>query len=432
MNLRDLKPFLLFLPFMVIVLGIVTAYLSFPINLIVGGFLLAAGVVVFIVTRRTVGLRAESATKTTELARVLEVIDDALVVYDENFKIRFFNAAAEKLFGVKAVDLTGRAMKPQDAEIPGRRLLTQVMFPTLAPRMVSRSEPGVYPQEVDISFEAPALELRVLTSKIMSEQGVLIGFLKAIKNRTREVGLMRSKNDFVTIASHQLRTPITEITWALESLAGQPSIIAAADVKELVDKAVNSEKKLSTLVEDLLNISRIEEGRYGYEFKETDVVEFLGSLAAQAMGQAERAGLKLYFDRPAEALPKVMIDASKLGLVVSNLLDNAVRYNVEHGEITLGVHPAKEGPFLEISVKDSGIGVPSEEIAKLFTKFFRAPNAVKFATEGSGLGLYIAKNIVEAHGGQMWAESEMNRGSTFYFTLPTDPSLVPTSEPTIE
>ncbi|MDO8574108.1 MAG: ATP-binding protein, partial [bacterium] len=115
-------------------------------------------------------------------------------------------------------------------------------------------------------------------------------------------------------------------------------------------------------------------------------------------------------------------------LAISNLLDNAIKYNVKNGSVTISLLRLPDKPYLQVSIKDTGIGVPSGEVSKLFSKFFRAENAMKADTEGSGLGLYITKNIVGRHGGVIWAESIIGRGTTFYFTLPLDPKLIPQRE----
>ncbi len=115
-------------------------------------------------------------------------------------------------------------------------------------------------------------------------------------------------------------------------------------------------------------------------------------------------------------------------MVFSNLIETAIKYNVENGEVIVGVERVEGQPHVKVSVKDTGIGIPADQMDKLFTKFFRAENVVKVVTDGTGLGLYIVKNIVKRHGGEIWAESEINRGSTFSFTLPTDPKLIPPKE----
>ena len=379
---------------------------------------------------RTAVLNLENTMERNELKSIVYGLNDALLVYDQAFRIVFFNPAAESLFGISSKDAVGRTMKPQDVEDPRSRLLAQIIFPSLAPSLVTRSKSGQYPQISDLTFDDPVLELRVTTSPISDNNGHLLGFMKLIRNRTREVGLLKSKEEFVTVASHQLRTPITELNWALEALTKDASI--GGDAKMIADRAHVSARQLLELVEDLLSVSKIEEGRFGYQFEQTDLVGFVEKNLSRAMPHAQSAGLKLYFDRPRDPLPAVMLDPVKLDMVVSNLIDNAIRYNVPNGEIVVSVRKAEDGPYLAVSVKDTGIGIPADEMAHIFTKFYRSSNALKFQTEGSGLGLYIAKNIVVAHGGRMWAESEISRGSTFSFALPTDFSLIPQKEVALE
>jgi signal transduction histidine kinase len=379
---------------------------------------------------RTAQANLDSSIERNELKSIVYGLNDALLVYDQNFRIVFFNPSAESLFGISAKEAMGRIMKPQDVEDPRSRLLAQIIFPSLAPSLVSRSKSGQYPQISDLSFDDPVLELRVTTSPISDNNGHLLGFMKLIRNRTREVGLLKSKEEFVTVASHQLRTPITELNWALEALTKDTSV--TGDAKMITDRAHISARQLLELVEDLLSVSKIEEGRFGYQFEQTDLVEFVEKRLARAMPHAQSASLKLYLDRPKDPLPPVMLDPVKLDMVVSNLIDNAIRYNVPNGQIVVSVRKADEGPYLTVSVKDTGIGIPSEEMPHIFTKFYRSSNALKFQTEGSGLGLYIAKNIVAAHGGRMWAETELSRGSMFSFALPTDFGLIPQKEVALE
>jgi signal transduction histidine kinase len=391
-----------------------------------GALLAVAAFIVFLSAYRSARVNTEMRLEANELRSVLANLNDAAIVYDQSFAVFFFNPAAERTFGVSASLVVGTVVQPKDVERPERRLLTQVIFPSLAPTLVPQSKPGAYPQIVDLSFEDPPLELRVTTVPVIGDDGTRYGFMKIIRDRTREIFLLRSKTEFISVASHQLRTPVNEIKWATEFLAQDAAIVGQS--REILTTMLRSVRTVADLIDNLLNTSRIEEGRFGYNFAATDLVEYVGKVLAEAMPQVERAGLKLYFDRPEGQLPQVMIDAQKLSMVLSNLLDNAIRYNVKNGEITVRVAPAAEGSFLEVSVKDTGIGVPAEQMAKLFSKFFRADNAVKFQADGSGLGLYIAKNIIRAHGGQLWADSAIDRGSTFHFTLPTDPSLVPSRE----
>ena len=181
------------------------------------------------------------------------------------------------------------------------------------------------------------------------------------------------------------------------------------------------------IVNDLLDVSKIEEGKFGYQFENVNLTEFMDEALTAAGLLAKEYKVKLYFDRTTEALI-ARIDPQKLTLVLNNLIDNAIKYNIENGEVVVKLERLPDKPFVQISVKDTGVGIPAEEINKLFSKFYRGSNVMKFNTTGSGLGLYITKNVIQRHGGEIWAESTLGRGSAFYFTLPTDPKLIPPAE----
>ncbi|OGZ00937.1 MAG: hypothetical protein A3B13_02765 [Candidatus Liptonbacteria bacterium RIFCSPLOWO2_01_FULL_45_15] len=366
----------------------------------------------------------------SELESILNNFGDALIIYDDSFKVLFFNNAGEKLFMINEGEIVDITIGPEAVNDSRLRLIAQIVFPTLAPVMIPRSQAGTWPQIVDLSFSEPQLELRVSTSQLSQIPGKPARFLKVIQNRTHEVALLKTKSDFVSVASHQLKTPLTYIDWGLEALNGDETL--SDSNKEIVSGTLKASKLLSEIVESLLDIARIEEGRFGYKFEEADISDFLGKILEQTMPEATRAGVRIYFEKPAVQLPKVFIDPQRLSLAISNLLDNGIRYNVKNGDVIVRASQAEGKPFIEVSVKDTGIGISPEEIEKLFVKFFRAANAIKSQTGGTGLGLYITKNIIEAHGGKIRAESELNRGTTFYFTLPTDQSLVPQREVPVE
>jgi signal transduction histidine kinase len=371
--------------------------------------------------------RATSASVgDSELKGILASVDDVLVVYDGDFKIVFFNGAAEKLFNITAASALGHVLSARDVENPGWRILAQVVFPSLAPRVLTRTKEGDTPQIADVSFADPELELRVTTIPVLDANKSPLAFMKIIRNRTALMAALRSKNEFITVASHQLRGPVTDINWALQALS---AVTGLDDTnKMIVATAAAASQNLLRRIEDLLNIAKMEDGQVGYQFEDVDIVDYVGKMLADILPAARKAGVKMYFDRPTEPMPHVMIDTKHLSLAVTNLLENAIRYNVENGEVTVKIDKMADKPFVVVSVKDSGIGIPPEAISRLFSKFYRAENAVKTQTEGSGLGLYIAKGIITAHGGQIWAESELNRGTTISFALPTDPNLVPKHE----
>ena len=395
-----------------------------------GGFVVALAFTFALIYRTAETERGDRVEK-SEFKNMLLSLDSALLVYDKDFNVLFFNPAAEKLFGLSVGEVVGHQFKPQDVEQPAWRILGQVIYPSLAPTVVEISRAGELPQVVDLSFTEPAREFRVSSISLKDDQGGLLGFMKIIRDRTRELYLLKSKSEFLTVASHQLRTPVTGIKWALESLSGEASL--SGDGKALLEKALAAAAELSKIVEDIINISRMEEGHLGYKFEPTDIVEFINKTLSRVALTARKAGVRIYFDKPQAPLEKAIVDPDRLSQALLNIVENAVRYNVENGEVIVKVEPMADGsPFLEISVKDTGIGMAPEDLPNLFKKFFRSPAALKAQAEGTGLGLYISKNIIQAHGGKIWAESEPQRGSKFRFTVTTDPKLVPQHEIAVE
>ena len=184
------------------------------------------------------------------------------------------------------------------------------------------------------------------------------------------------------------------------------------DQRQLVNSGLESSSYVLKIVNDLLDASQMEEGKFGYSFEKIEISKFIEDIVGKAKELSDMAGIKIYFQKSAEAI-EVNIDSQKLGMVLFNLIDNAIRYNVKNGQVIVSVEKQSDKPYVQIEVKDTGIGIPQESLLKLFDKFFRSENAIKLVPNGSGLGLYIARNIIRRHGGEIWAESEINRGSIF-------------------
>jgi two-component system phosphate regulon sensor histidine kinase PhoR len=394
--------------------------------LVNGGLLLIVFALTTVSVYRSARIERDTSVERSELNSILASLSDGLIVYETDFRVIFFNPAAERMFKLDAKTVIGHIFSPRDVEREGWRMLIQIVFPSLAPRVVPRTKENEYPQIVDISFTDPPFEFRVTTAPVTDTNGKPLGFMKIIRDRTSQILALRSKSEFVTVASHQLRGPVTDISWALQSLDNATGLDDTN--KSILANARAASDSLLRRIEDLLNIAKMEDGQFGYKFEDMDISEFIAKTLADVLPAAQKAGIKIYFDRPQDDLPHVFIDPKRLSLAITNLMENAIRYNVENGEVTVKVDKMQDKPFVVVSVKDTGIGIPPESVEKLFNKFYRADNAMKLQTEGSGLGLYITKGIVNAHGGQIWAESELNRGTTISFALPTDPNLVPKTE----
>ncbi|MBU1102846.1 ATP-binding protein [Patescibacteria group bacterium] len=227
--------------------------------------------------------------------------------------------------------------------------------------------------------------------------------------------LDQAKSDFISIASHQLRTPLSAIKGFLSMVVEGSYGAVNADVKDKLEKTYESNERLSRLVDDLLDLSHMEGGKMEFHFAKVDFGAMVASVAEELALQAAKKKLKLEFANPSQQL-FVLADEEKLRQVVMNLIDNAIKYTEKGGvEISLG----KTDGHVEFSVKDTGLGMTPEELANLFKKFVRGANAPRYHTEGSGVGLYVAKLLIEAHKGEVWAESEgEGRGSTFFVKMP--------------
>ena len=228
--------------------------------------------------------------------------------------------------------------------------------------------------------------------------------------------LDRAKSEFVSIASHQLRTPLTAIKGYISMiLEGTYGKVPEKSVRPL-ENVSQSNERLIKLVNDLLNVSRIEAGKLEMNYEKVTIDEIVKSVFEELKNEAGKKKLYLKLEESKEALPKIFVDKDKFRQVILNLFDNAIRYT-EKGGITVKLKAQSEK--LKIEISDTGEGMNEEEIEKMFTSFSRGTAGTKLYTEGAGLGLYVAKKFVEMHQGKIWAESVgKGKGTTFYIELP--------------
>jgi signal transduction histidine kinase len=238
--------------------------------------------------------------------------------------------------------------------------------------------------------------------------------IELTRANTRLEALDRAKSEFVSVAAHQLRTPLTGIKWAMSLLLEEPQKLAF-DQKKVIEDAFNATKRLTNLINDLLNVARMEEGHFGFHMKTQPLALLLKEISDMFAPALADKGITYNLDIPAQ-IPLLSFDHDKMGMAIGNLVDNAIKYTPAGGKVSLKVFP--EVLRVVISISDSGIGIPKEQLNRVFSKFFRSANAQLYRTDGTGLGLYVAKNIITQHGGTMWFESAEDKGSTFYFSLP--------------
>jgi PAS domain S-box-containing protein len=333
---------------------------------------------------------------------IIQNFADGLLVFDKVGKVSLINPQAESFFRIKKEEIVGKSF----SEL--------VQFSDFKPiiEAVGGELKRVFRKEVPIRGD---LILEVTTVPMMKGEE-MVGTLMILHDVTREKEIERMKTEFVSISAHQLRTPLSAIKWTLKMFLDGDLGELTKEQREFLEKTYQSNERMINLINDLLNVTRIEEGRFLYKPVLADIVPICQSVIDSYKDEIEKRNLKFKFKKPKE-LPKVRVDIEKISLAIQNLLENAIRYNKFGGEIEM-VLKEKEKE-IEFSIKDTGIGIPKDQQNRVFTKFFRGSNAMKMETEGSGLGLFITKNIIEAHGGRIWFESEEGKGTTFYFTLPT-------------
>ena len=360
-----------------------------------------------------------------QTSAIVSNLTDGLVEYTEDFKIILMNPAAEQITGVKAGDIIGRRFEPKDSLEEKFSSFTKVLFPILVEDAKAIRVADDRFKIIELKIHNPLeRDLQVITVPIVSETGRNVSYLKVIRDITREKTIARTKSEFISLAAHQLRTPLSAIKWTLRMILDGDAGPINPEAKNLLTIGFRSNDRMIGLVNDLLDVARIEEGRFGYKFASGDVAEAINVLVASIMPFAKESGVELCFNPPEKKLPEIVFDREKFILALTNLIDNAIHYG-KHPGARVDIRAYAEGEFVRVDVRDNGIGIAESYMPKLFSKFSRAPNAIREYTEGSGLGLFIVKNIIKRHGGDVMVKSEEGKGSIFSMLLPLDPNKIP-------
>jgi len=323
-------------------------------------------------------------------------------VFGDRGRLLLVNPQAEKFFNIQPQKIIGKTVLGLSG-FSELKTLTKLLGPKVK---------KLFRQELVLSEE---LNLEVSTVPMVSGKEQL-GTLVILHDVSREKIIERMKTEFVSLAAHQLKTPLSGIKWTLKMFLDKEFGEMTKEQMDYIEKTYNANERMISLINDLLNVARIEEGRYIYKPSPTDFEEVIQGVIDIYQKNLKDKNLKLSFKKPKVRLPSVPTDIEKMTLAVENLVSNAIKYTLKGGTITISFKSDKDE--LEIAVADTGLGIPKEQQARVFTKFFRGTNVMKKETEGTGLGLFIAQNIIKAHKGKIWFESTEDKGTTFHVSLP--------------
>ncbi len=347
--------------------------------------------------------RVSNAKKETEA--VIRSIAEGLVVVDSRGKVVMMNPAAEKLLGVSQKEKLG---KPVAEQVRDEHLISLV-------------RPGSGEENREIELTSTQAEtkrvLRSSSAVIENENGQTVGMVSVLSDITKQKELDNLKSSFVANVSHELRTPLVAMEKSIALILSKEAGPITETQEQFLSVAQRNMKRLSNLINDLLNLSKLEAGKLELKRDFVPVERVIAESIEALNGWAKAKSVEIV-KKIQNGLPQANVDPERIIQVLNNLIGNAIKFTPQNGAITVEAL-SRDARTVEVSVKDTGVGIAKENLGRVFDKFYQV-GGERIATDisGTGIGLSIAKEIVELHGGKVWAESEKGQGAKFSFTLP--------------
>jgi len=355
------------------------------------------------------------ADEKRELEQTLQGMLAGVLVVGDDSRVRLMNSAAKHIFGVPGEDGTGK-------------LLSQVIRDQDVHDLVRSCLEGNSEATAELSIYSPEERIyQVQTALLLGDNGDVSGVVATFNDITELRSVERMKSEFVSTVSHELRTPLTSIKGFIRTLLDDIEGYYDRETQMEFYRIIDTEcDRLVRLINDLLNLSRIESGRaLDLVLARVDLGELITRVVDSQRSYTDRHEFDIIVSQD---LPHINADRDKLDQVLTNLLSNAIKYSPDGGKIT--VHAREiDGNKISVSISDQGIGIPEEQISRLFTRFHRVDSRDSRKQYGTGIGLYLVKHLVEAHEGQVSVTSKQGEGSTFTFILPSDLALDEDDEP---
>lgn len=348
------------------------------------------------------------------ILRFLQSIGEAVYATDADRKIIFINQTAAEYIGKPIDEIIGTHTTNHFLFESGNIEQLEQQYPIKT--VIDERRTIIFPNHTFVVKGEQRLPVSGTASPILDDSQKLIGVIVIFQDITEKYELEQMKDRFLSVAAHQLRTPLGSMRWSMELLENGDLGDLPAEALSTIKQLHENSDRMVTLVNDLLNVSRIDQGRAGEEFQEVDLDQMIRETISIMNGDAQKKEISIMYEPSAEVLPKIALAKNHMSEAITNLVANAIRYTREKGFVEVAM--AQKGKNIEIRVSDNGIGIPEEDKKKIFSKFFRAGNAVRFFTDGSGLGLSVVKSYVEESGGTIRFESEENKGTTFIISIP--------------
>jgi PAS domain S-box-containing protein len=355
----------------------------------------------------------EQAAEAYRIQTILSSITDGILVLDEKNTILMLNPSAEEMFGLRGAPLAERPLRDivSVASDEDRNFVLS-FYTDLLIHSRKLKEPG---ETVSFRVEGPRRVLDVSLVMAPVGRGGAMGTIAVLRDITREAEVDRMKTEFISTVSHELRTPMTSIKGYTDLLFMGVAGPLTEQQKRFLTIIKNNADRLANLVSDVLDISRIESGRVRLNLQAVSLKEVMDEITLAFEHRIREKGLNYTVDIP-DDLPPLRADKDRLAQILTNLVGNACQYTPEGGSVLVTARAI--GDMVQIDVKDTGIGIAPEDLPRIFDRFFRADHPMIRDTAGTGLGLSITKAFVEMHGGRIWVQSELGKGSTFSFTIP--------------
>lgn len=345
-------------------------------------------------------------------ASILEGLPDGVLVTDTDWQIRYVNKALLRLLECSEKDLLGLHL-PLLPDKTGRGDSSSEISDYLAHLT---SSPPEQTEVKTVSVPTPARKfIRITTQPYRPSRSATAGYILTFADATREGEIDEMKSEFISVASHELRTPMTSIKGSLELLLGGYAGEMPHEANELLEISLTAVDRLIRLVNDVLDIAKIESGKMEFHLAHLNVAECIEKSLRSIRSLAEAHHVSFQTEQP-ENIPSVFADRDRLEQIITNLLSNALKYSPANSVVH--IRTSSRNDIVRISVTDKGPGVPPSKIHKVFDRFQQLEGAKK----GSGLGLAICRALVEQQRGKIWVESIPGHGAEFHFELPTAPA----------